>query len=207
METTTSVFDATVPVILQLRTPGGVKTVRVRFPSDDQWVERMRRQKVIIKDLGRGMSETVVPNGEEVDAALLTKIRVEEESPADVDSFEAAKCIDQLSTCIVEDVVPEGDAYRVTTRVLGCTTAHLLRMPSAKDVFEYRRTFARVLTMPFNKQELRFNLRAATDLYGKLAQGNEGYAGEVPIIHKFQAVKAAIDVLESGFQEERDESF
>ncbi|MBI4902419.1 MAG: hypothetical protein HY820_02210 [Acidobacteria bacterium] len=207
METNTPVFDATVPVGLQLRTPSGVKTIRVRFPSDEQWTERQRRRKVIIKQLGRGISETIIPNAEDVDAALLAKIRIEEESPAEVDPFEAVKCIEQLGQTDVDDVVQAGDSFRVTTRVLGGTTVHLLRMPSAKDVFEYRRGFARVLDLPFNKQELTINLTAAAALYKRLFQSTEGYAGEAPIIHQAVAVKGAIDALEAGFQEDRDPNF
>ena len=60
------VFDATRPVAIQLRGPDGLKTLRVRFPSDDEWAERQRRRKVIVKNLGRGVSETSVPNGEEI---------------------------------------------------------------------------------------------------------------------------------------------
>ncbi|MCC6389145.1 MAG: hypothetical protein IT167_00985 [Bryobacterales bacterium] len=165
------------------------------------------RRKVIIKNLGRGVSETIIPNAEDVDAALLAKIRVEEESPVEVDPFEAVKCIEQLSLAEVDDVVHVGDAFRVTTRVLGGTTVHLLRMPSAKDVFEYRRAFARVLDLPFNKQELTINLRAAGDLYRKLITATEGYVGEVPVIHQAVAIKAAIDALDAGFQEDRDANF
>ena len=47
--------------------PGGVKTVRVRFPSDDEWITRQRRRKVLVKQLGRGISETTVANGEDVE--------------------------------------------------------------------------------------------------------------------------------------------
>jgi hypothetical protein len=36
MEQTIVVFDAARPIALQLRTPEGVKTVRVRFPSDEE---------------------------------------------------------------------------------------------------------------------------------------------------------------------------
>lgn len=208
MDNNAPVFDAAVPVAIQLRTPDGVKTVRVRFPSDDQWVERQRRRKVIIKNLGRGVSETTIPDAEDVDAALLANVRIEgEDAPAEVDAFEAVKCIEQLSQCEVDDVVQAGDAFRVTTRVLGATTVHLLRMPSQKDVFEYRRSFARVLDLPFNKQELRINLRAAGDLYKKLIQAAELYAGEVPVIHQAVAVKAAIDALDAAFQEDRDANF
>jgi len=207
MEANTPVFDATRQVAMQLRTADGVKTVRIRFPSDEEWAERQRRRKIVIKQLGRGISETTVPNSEDVDAALLAKIRVPEEAPVEVDAFEASRIIEQLSQAEVDDVVQAGDAFRVTLRVLGGTVTHLLKMPSAKDVFEYRRGFARVLDLPFNKQELTINLAAASALYKKLVTATEGYAGDIPIIHQAVAVKAAIDALDAGFQEDRDPNF
>ena len=165
-------FDATRPVAIQLRGPDGVKTIRVRYPSDDEWVERQRRRKVIVKNLGRGVSETMIPNGEEIDAALLAKIRTEE--APEVDAFEAQKVIEQLATCDVDDVVLVGDSFRVVLRVLGGTVTHLLKMPSAKDVNQYRRGFARVLDLPFNRQELTVNVRAGGDLYKNLVEATEG---------------------------------
>ena len=79
----TPVFDATRPIAINLRTPGGVKTVRVRFPSDDEWIARQRRRKVLVKQLGRGISETTVANGEDVDAALVAALQ---EKPKDGDA-------------------------------------------------------------------------------------------------------------------------
>jgi len=200
------VFDGVRPIALQLRTPDGVKTVRVRFPSDEEWTERQRRRKVIVKQLGRGISETTIPNGEDLDAALVAKIRWGEEGP-EVDPFEATRIIEQLSQAEVDDVVPVAGGFRVTTRVLGGTTTHLLKIPSAKDVIEYRRSFARVLDLPFNKQELTINLAAAGSLYQKLAQAAEGYMTPVPIIHQAVVVKAAIDALDATFQEDREANF
>ena len=200
-------FDVNQPIAINLRTPDGIKTVRVRFPSDEEWTERQRRRKVIIKQLGRGISETVVPNSEDVDAALLAKIRAEEQDAVEIDPFEANRIIEQLSQAEVDDVVQTGDAFRITLRVLGGTVMHVLAMPSAKDVFEYRRAFARILDLPFNKQELTINLAAAGTLYKKLARSAEGYAGEAPIIHQAVAVKAAIDALDAACQEERDPNF
>jgi hypothetical protein len=204
METTSVVFDATRPIALQLRTPTGLKTVRARFPNDEEWIERQRKRKVIVKQLGRGVSETTIPNSEDADAALLTKIRVPEENAPEVDAFEASRVIEQLSQAEVDDVVQVGDAFRVTLRVLGGTVTHLLKMPSAKDVFEYRRGFARVLDLPYNRQELIINLAPAGALYKRLAQAAEGYAGDVPVIHQAVAVKAAIDALDAAFQETAD---
>jgi len=199
MEQTTTVFDPTRPIAMQLRTPAGVKTIRVRFPSDEEWTERQRRRKVVIKQLGRGVSETIIGNAEDADAALLARIR-DGEGP-EIDPFEASRIIEQLSQAEVDDVVQTGDSFRVTLRVLGGTVTHLLKMPSAKDVFEYRRGFARVLDLPYNRQELTINLGAAGALYKKLITATEGYAGEAPIIHQAVTVKAAIDALDAGFQE------
>ncbi len=196
-------FDANQTITMNLRASGGVKTIRVRFPSDDDWIERQRRRKVIIKQLGRGVSETIIGQAEDTDAALLAKIRVDEDGP-DVDPFEASRIIEQLSQADVDDVTQEGDVFRVALRVLGGTVAHLLKMPSAKDVFEYRRSFARVLDLPYNRQELTINLGAAGTLYKKLAAGTEGYLGEVPIIHQAVAVKAEIDALDAAFQDASD---
>ena len=204
MEQISEVFDAARPIALQLRTSAGVKNVRVRFPSDEEWTERQRRRKVVIKQLGRGVSETIIANGEEADAALLAKIRTHEEGAPEVDAFEASRIMEQLSQAEVDDVAQAGDAFRVTLRVLGGTVNHLLRMPSAKDVIEYRRGFARVLDLPYNRQELTINLAAAGALYKKLITGTEGYSGDAPIIHQAVAVKAAIDALDAGFQESGD---
>ncbi len=112
--------------------------------------------------------------------------------------------IEQLSQAEVDDVVQAGDSFRVTLRVLGGTVTHLLKMPSAKDVFDYRRGFARVLDLPYNRQELTINLAAAGGLYKKLVTATEGYAGEAPIIHQAVALKAAIDALDAAFQETSD---
>lgn len=125
----------------------------------------------------------------------------------EIDAFEAMKVVEQLSLAEVDDVVPDGDSFKVTLRVLGATTVHLLKMPSAKDVFEYRRGFARLLDLPFGRQEVTINIGSAAALYKKLAATTEGYAGEVPIIHQAVAVKAAIDAMDTAFAEDRDANF
>jgi hypothetical protein len=197
-------FDAKQPITIHLRTPEGVKPVRVRFPADDEWIDRQKKRKVIVKQLGRGVSETTIPDSAEADAALLARIRVPEENALEVDAFEASRIIEQLSQADVDDVAQVGDGFRVTMRVLGGTVSHALRMPSAKDVFEYRRGFARVLDLPYNRQELIINLAPAAALYEKLVDSTEGYAGDVPIIHQAVAVKAAIDALDGAFEESSD---
>lgn len=66
------IFDATVRSPFNSAAgPDGLKTIRVRIPPDDEWTDRQRRRKVIIKCLGRQRSETTVANCEDVDAAYL----------------------------------------------------------------------------------------------------------------------------------------
>src|SRR3989338_1470114 len=200
-----TVFDASRQISIKLNTPEGTKAVTVRFPTDEEWTERQRRRKIIIKQLGRGISETVIPGSEEADAELLAKLRVGD--GPEVDGFEATRILEQLSQADVDDALQEAGAFRVLVRVPGGLTAHVLRMPSAKDVIEYRRAFARILDLPFNKQELTVNLSAAGALYGKLCQQSEGYAGAVPIIHQAEIGRAAIDALDAGFEVNQPANF
>lgn len=200
-------FDASRPIAVKLLTEAGPKTISVRFPTDEEWIERQRKRKLMIKQLGRGMSETVVPDSHEIDAALFAKIRLDADDGPPVDPYEASRIIEQLSQADVDDVQPEAGGFRVSLRILGGTTVHILRMPSAKDVLEYRRGFARVVDLPFNRQELTINLAPAAALYKKLVQSTEGYAGDVPIIHQVVAVRAAIDALDAALHAEADPNF
>jgi hypothetical protein len=100
----------------------------------------------------------------------------------------------------------------IRRRVLPCNAAanrghRQLRVPSAKDVFEYRRGFARLLDLPFGRQEVTINIGSAATLYKRLVTATEGYAGDVSIIHQAVAVKAAIDAMDTAFAEDRDASF
>jgi hypothetical protein len=37
-------FDAKQTITIQLRTPEGVKPVRMRFPTDEEWIERQKKR-------------------------------------------------------------------------------------------------------------------------------------------------------------------
>ncbi len=199
------VFDAERRIEIKLQTPEGVKAVTVRFPSDEELVDRARRRKIIIKQIGRGTSETVVPEAEDVDAALFEKIR-EGEGP-DLDVYEASQIIEQLTECEVDDVLPDPEGFRVVLRVPGATTAIVLRMPTAKEIIHHKRSFAKVLDLPYNRQSVTVNLQAAADLFVALKKRVENYAGAVPINHQAVAVKAAIDALEAGLGAGERENF
>ncbi len=202
-------FDSAREISINLRSAEGARKITVRFPTDAEWVERQRRRKIIIKQLGRNTSETILPDSEEDDLELVNKLRTpsgENGGPA-IDAFEASFILDQLSQADVDDVVADAGGYRITLRVPGGITAHVLETPSAKDVIQYRRAFARRLDLPYNKQQLTINLAAAGEFYKRLCLSKEGYAGEVPIIHQAVVLKAAIDALEDGMGVADSENF
>jgi hypothetical protein len=200
-------FDSCKTIDIKLQSADGIKKISVRFPTDEEWIERQRRRKVIIKQLGRGASETIIPDSDEIDAELVAKLRDGDAGP-EVDGFEAMRILEQLSQAEVDDVVAEEGAFRVFLRVPGALTQHLLEIPSAKDVIHHRKAFARVVDLQFNKQSLSVNLQAAADLYKKLSREVKGYAGDVvPIIHQAAAVQAAIGALESGLGVAEPENF
>lgn len=186
-------FDTSVPVSITLRRPDGDVVIALRFPTDDELITHQRQRKLVIKQLGRGQSETSVPDAEEADAALIAKIRTDGQDGPPISDFEATRIAEQLLQCEVDDVTQEGSTFHVITRVPGALTDHVINMPSAEDVIKYRRQYARAIDMPHGRQKLTFNLAAVSDFYKKLCTDSANYSGPVPITHQRTALNAAIE--------------
>lgn len=199
-------FDSNRQIDLKLQSANGAKALTIRFPSDAEWIERQQKRKIIVKQLGRGISDTITPDSADIDLELLKQIRIGEEE-LDIDEYEASRIIDQLSQADVDDVLPGAASYTVILKVPGATVSHSMLMPSAKDIFQYRRSFIRSLNLPYNKQQLTINLEAAASLYEKAGAKAFGYSAEVPIIHKAAVVQAVVEHIESGFGVAGSENF
>ena len=200
------VFDAERPIEIKLRSAEGTKIIALRFPTDPEWIGRQKKRKLVVKNLGRGLSETIAPDSGESDLELVATLRKDENGPS-IDKYEATQIIDQLNRCDVEDVVEEAGLFRISMRVPGGLVTHVLRMPSARDIIQHRRAYCRSLDAPYNQQQITINLAAAGETYSKLDPHPEGYAGAVPIIHQAAAVNVAIAALESGIGVTEPENF
>lgn len=184
--------------------------ITVRFPTDQEWTERQRKRKLIVRDLGRGTSETTTPGGEEVDQEFLAKIAISDVSA--VEPAEAARVIDLISKCDVEEVVKEADNWRVSLRVPGGTTQIVIGQITAGDMSTYRREFVKVHDLPHGRRQIVVNLMAADALFKKVVVGVTGYkqidsnqlTSGVPITHKNIALKAAFDALEASVDDGDD---
>lgn len=197
-------FDSARPITLKLQTPDGPKAVSVRFPSDEEWTERQRARKIVTKSLGRGMLKSDVPGHKEVDEAFVRKIKVD---GPDVDCYESMTIAGVLSQCDVTDVEREDGGYRVRMAVPGGEVSVLLRMPTAREIYAFRREYVSAVELPHGKSSTSVNLEAAARLFDALSGETTGYAGPVPIIHKEAALVAMIAEFESGLGVSDDNLF
>jgi len=197
---TPAVFDATRPLAVKLP-PDGVRVVHLRFPTDDETAERQRKRKAIIKNLGRGRSETTIPQSEEADLAFLVLLRTDE-GGEEIDAAEAEYVIAQVLQCEAVDVTPAPEGYRIALVVLGADTAVLLRGPTLREVRDFRKAYAKPMDLQYGAREITINLKAAGELFRKMFISAEGYAGEVPLAHQTAAVLAVIEAGERVAQGE-----
>lgn len=184
------------------------KRCRVRFPTDQEWCDRARKQKLIRRDLGRGKSQYDPARTKQIDADLFARIREDEDGP-EFDQHEAAYVIDRLDRATVQSVERNANEYTITLRVPGekggVNTVHVLRVPSQKQADDYADASAPPPIHGERVTELRVFLEPAGPLYDAVLVRNEGYAGAVPIIHKLAAVTAMLRDVQSRTEEDDPE--
>jgi hypothetical protein len=168
--------------------------VVVRFPTDEEWALRARARKILIRRLGRGVSETIAPEPSEADVRLYQAIALNG-APA-MTPAEAVRVLEAIGVTDVTDVRMTGADAEVDMTVAGSTVMHALRMPSADQVVTFRRQAFRMLDLPYNQQELRVNADAGAKLYDQLGGKSDDYVNGIPAVHKDAAVRAVIEYID-----------
>lgn len=182
---------------------GEEKRCVLRFPTDEEWIQRAARQKSIRHFLGRGNSRSDVPNAEKIDAELFERIRQDKDG-APFDAAEASAAIARLERARVTSATREGGLYRIELKVPGATTVHVLKPPTKAQQLEYGRASVRI-TDGRREQTTSVNLQPSAKLYDDLVQGPpENYAGAVPIVHK-DIVLVEILALIQALEDEDDD--
>jgi hypothetical protein len=180
------------------------KTAVLRLPSSQEVLDRIASQRSLRTPLGRGKSEsTFVPNYE-AEFALFSKLRLDAGGD-EFDQYEAAKAIARLLLCDVTACERDGEQYHVTVKTPFGETVHFIKMPTEKDIAFYRRVPSLAITdMPRGKQEVRYRIGPAIELYDSVAAEVKGYADpepkDVPPHHKSAVVielMSALDELEA----------
>lgn len=177
---------------------GDVKTCRLRFPTDEEWMERSRSLQTVRRTIGRGKHVMEAPNGEAVDARLFATIRIDENGQP-FDDAEASVAVRMLDSAEVIDsaAVPEG--YRITLSAFGMEFTHTMKAPLQCDVMEYGRSVVRVVDAR-RHQEIRISLAPARELYAKLVKSATGYTtpDDVPVTHKDAVVTELLSLMEQA---------
>jgi hypothetical protein len=162
------------------------KPCTLRFPTDEEWARRARQHVTVRRLLGRDATKTEVPKARSADAELFEKIRLDKEGP-EFDEFEASAAIARISRAEIIGVEREGKAFRISLKVAGCTVVHILRVPTQREAMEFGDSA--VSSVGHRRHtETRFALEPSAGLWDKVKIAHEGYAGEIPIIHKDAAV-------------------
>jgi len=172
---------------------GGEKRCRVRFPTDAEWCDWARAQRTVRRFLGRGKSQSEEVDLPRINAELFAKIRVDTDGP-EFDEAEAGMVIGRIERAVVTECEREGNNYCMAMKVAGAQVTHVLRMPKASEIQEHERASTSVVAAR-RSVETRAFLEPSGMLYDKLHVSHDGYAGDVPIVHKSSAVSEVIAQL------------
>lgn len=195
-------FNTASQIVTSIRRSDGEKPITMRWPTDEEWIQRQRGWFLYVTRLGRGVSENTV-DSEKADAALYNSIRLAD-SP-DLSPLEASKLIQTLTECSIMNVTLGADDALVEMRVLNNEpVTHRLTLPTTADVMQFRRSSMRSLDLPHGRQQMRLNLQPGLEMYNRCHVESTGYANGVPVIHKDAAIRAVIDACETPQGEDVD---
>lgn len=194
-------FDANTTITIGLRTTHGKTDITVRWPTDEEWAAHRKRRRIIQRTLGRGATETEVDTTD-ADAKLYEAIK-QNGAPA-LSIGEANRIIDSISTCDVLGVDLHAEDAEVKLNTVMGEVAHTVRIPTMDEVRALQRS-TRLITMPYNRSEIRTNLDSSAGLWDKCSGRAEGYAGAVPNLHKDVAIRAVIAAIEQEAMPQNDE--
>src|SRR5881394_228999 len=121
-------FDSTAEYVLPARSGQQRVEVTLRWPTDEEWAERHRTRKILVRNMGRGISETEIDSGD-ADLKLYRAARVN--GAPDLTVGEATFVIRHLERAEVTGVTLDGAEAEVAINVAGGLVHHRLQMPTA----------------------------------------------------------------------------
>lgn len=186
------------------------KIVTVRYPTDDEWVKRVRAMKTLRKSLGRKRAEFTPSSTGAFDAELFKKIR--SDNSMDLDEFESTNVIDRLDRTEVISTVREGRTYVSSFKTFGGSiVSHSLQIPSEKFVRKYYDQSGKTIFEARNS-EIRSFLEPSGPFYDERFEAATGYVvpeGKqllecIPINHKSVIISEMLMAIQEANQEDMD---
>ncbi len=199
-------FDISKPV--NYKQPHPKKAAKLRFPSDEQFIKRLRAVKTRIRRFRNGESESTVDGLEEVDFALFGALRAEGDSGEEFEDAEASFAIEQMTQAEVVDAEETDDGgIAITLHTPWGEVKHVLKMPTRKQLSKWSKNRNSLRDGRFNTWTVKRNPAVDLEFYKELSDKTEGYAGAPPLFHMIpvvEAVETFIDDVSESFAEDQD---
>ena len=185
-------FDLNDTIELVMPTPDGEKICEVRHPTEEEWCARYEQRQTVIRNVGKGETESKILHREESDLNLLSAIQKNKDVA--FDGAEAVTLMDQLSMCDLVDVQRDGKLVQLTFSTLLGEVTHTLKMPGHAELKSATEDCVRVRGGRTNQTTVSIKLKPALVLYDKIAESVEGYNPAdpklVPAYHKYKVIDA-----------------
>jgi hypothetical protein len=199
MEDKKPTFSIEKPIKTKLIRPDGDVVITLRFPSDDEWIERSRRRKIRSRNLGNGKTQNIPQAPDLQDMTLVNSLVIGEGKVED--EHEAKRVLDRVSTATVDsDIVREGSNLRIPLRIFGVQTMHIVRVPTERERGEFLQNSGIPTISQGSIDTYGFNLGGAADLYAKLKKDVIGYDGAVSVVHALAVVSAAFEFIDQEIE-------
>lgn len=191
-------FDVREPFAIEIES-GGIRTCRLKFPPDQQWIERSRKIVLHRDEIAGGKTKMRVLEIEKIDEPFFRKALLPDppDNGQNFDEFEASLALEILSRCDVESGEKADGAITVTARVFGNrSVTHVFQLPRRRHVIEYKRGSLDIVSGT-KTTEFKAYLGPSAIFYDALIVSHEGYAegSQVPILHKDAVVTEVLRLV------------
>lgn len=179
-------LDTDAEIRLRLEDGAGAKQAVLRWPADDEWIQREKNLRTVIYPVIGGGTFTETQGNERAAFDLFQAIRADTDGPA-FDEYEAADVIERLLEAGVLEVEHRGAEVDVRLTVAGGNVVtHTLGFPMARERHVYNK-FTTLVS--FDRwREWRRDLAGIAGMWDELVLNVEGCTGEIPLPHKAAAM-------------------
>jgi len=197
-------FDTTGEVAARVRTREGLQELVVRWPTEEEWIERGRGRRTNQRQLGQGATEIDVVEGDS-DLKLYNAIRLN--GSANLTAGEATMFMETIAECRGAGAELGPAEAVITLRVMGGQEVkHTITIPSAEAIFKTKKLASKVVNLPHNLYASKTFMGPWLKLYEECNGHSSDYTGPIPAIHKETAMRELAEAMEREMTAGPDES-
>lgn len=166
-----------IPIVIQ----NPAKTAALRLPTAEEISAYTGTLRSLIRRMGRYTEEQDVPNVE-AERKLFDAIRLDQRGD-EFDDAEVRHALDIVLRCSIHSCERDGDTYVIKLVTPWGVTVHTCRIPTTRELQQYREAVIKPRTLPHNVEERRYPPDVPVHFYDAIIQAVEGYSTQfnVPV--------------------------